>query len=124
VTVRYNPPLSLKKPLIIDNEEWRSVMVKVPPDKLMPGMRLAKPIMNKAGMALLGQGTELTETWIMRIQEMELEGAVHVEGKQEMEVPLDEMLAALEERFRTPEGNHRMERIKRAVERHIRNLYE
>jgi hypothetical protein len=41
-----------------------------------------------------------------------------------MEVPLDEMLAALEERFRTPEGNHRMERIKRAVERHIRNLYE
>jgi hypothetical protein len=99
-------------------------MIKVPPDKLMPGMRLAKPIMNKAGMALLSEGTELTETWIMRIQDMELEGAVYVEGKPEMEVPLEEMLAALEKRFRTHEGNHRMEIIKRAVERHIRNLYE
>lgn len=99
-------------------------MIKVPPDKLMPGMRLAKPIMNKAGMALLGEGTELTEAWIMRIQDMELEGAVCVEGKQEMEVPLDEILAALEKRFRTPEGNHRMEIIKRAAERHIRKLYE
>ncbi len=99
-------------------------MIKVPPDKLMPGMRLAKPVMNKAGMALLGEGTELTETWIMRIQDMELEGAVYVEGKQEMEVPLDEMLAALEKRFHIPEGNHRMAMIKRAAERHIRNLYE
>jgi len=99
-------------------------MIKVPPDKLMPGMRLAKPIMNKAGMTLLGEGTELTETWIMRIQDMELEGAIYVEGRQEMEVPLDEMLAALEKRFRIPEGNHRMQTIKRAVERHIRNLYE
>jgi len=99
-------------------------MIKVPPDKLMPGMRLAKPIMNRAGMALLGEGTELTEAWIMRIQDMELEGVIYVEGKQEMEVPLDEMLAALEKRFRTPEGNHRMEIIKRAAERHIRKLYE
>ena len=95
-----------------------------PPDKLMPGMRLAKPIMNKGGMVLLGEGTELTETWIMRIQDMELEEQVYVEGKQEMEVPLDEMLAALETRFRTPEESHRMEIIKRAAERHIRSLYE
>jgi hypothetical protein len=99
-------------------------MIKVPPDKLMPGMRLAKPIMNKGGMVLLGEGTELTETWIMRIQDMELEEQVYVEGKQEMEVPLDEMLAALETRFRTPEESHRMEIIKRAAERHIRSLYE
>ena len=99
-------------------------MIKIQPDKLIPGMRLAKPIMNKAGMALLGEGTELTETWIMRIQDMELEGAIYVEGKQEMEVPLDEMLAALEKRFRAAEGNRRMEIIKRAAERHTRNLYE
>jgi len=99
-------------------------MIKVPPDKLMPGMRLAKPIMNKAGMALLGEGTELTDTWITRIQDMELEGAVYVEGKQEMEVPLDEMLAALEKRFQMPEDNRRMEIIRRAAEKHIRSLYE
>ena len=36
-------------------------MIKVKPDKLQPGMRLARPVMNKAGMALLGEGIELTE---------------------------------------------------------------
>ncbi len=99
-------------------------MIKVTPDKLQPGMRLAKPVMNKAGMALLGEGTELTETWIARIQDMGLEGAIHVEGKLEMEVPIDEMLAALEKRFQSAHGNPRMEMIKRAAEKHIRKLYE
>ena len=99
-------------------------MIKVTPDKLQSGMRLAKPVMNKAGMALLGEGTELTETWIGRIQDMELEGAIYVEGRQEMEVPMDEMLAALERRFQSAEGNPRMALIKRAAERHIGKLYE
>lgn len=99
-------------------------MIKVMPDKLHPGMRLAKPVMNKAGMALLGEGTELTETWIARIQDMALEGAIYVEGKLEMEVPMDEMLAALEMRFRSAQGNPRMETIKRAAEKHVRKLYE
>ena len=99
-------------------------MIKVTPDKLQPGMSLARPVMNKAGMALLGEGTELTETWIARIQDMELEGAIYVEGKLEMEVPMDEMLAALENRFQSSQGNPRMEIIKRAAEKHIRKLYE
>jgi hypothetical protein len=99
-------------------------MIKIQADKLLPGMRLARPVMNKAGMVLLGEGTELTETWIRRIQDMELGEAVCVEGKMEMEVPLDEMIAALENRFRTSHGNLRMEMIKRATERHIRKLYE
>ncbi|MGZ6276126.1 MAG: hypothetical protein ACXWMI_08455 [Syntrophales bacterium] len=99
-------------------------MIKVTPDKLQPGMRLAKPVMNKAGMALLGEGTELTETWIARIQDMALEGVIYVEGKLEMEVPMDEMLAALEMRFRSAQGNPRMEMIKGAAEKHIRKLYE
>ena len=99
-------------------------MIKVTSDKLQPGMRLAKPVMNKAGMALLGEGTELTETWIARIQDMDLEGAIYVEGKLEMEVPMDEMLAALQRRFQSALGNQRMELIKRAAETHIRKLYE
>ena len=99
-------------------------MIKIQADKLLPGMRLAKPVMNKAGMVLLGEGTELTETWIRRIQDMELGEAVCVEGKMEMEISLDEMITALEKRFRTSEGKPRMEMIKRATERHIRKLYE
>ncbi|MGA3207033.1 MAG: hypothetical protein ABSE05_04320 [Syntrophales bacterium] len=99
-------------------------MIKVTPEKLQPGMRLARPVMNRAGMALLGEGTELTETWIARIQDMDLEGAIYVEGKLEMEVPMDEMLAALQRRFQSALGNQRMELIKRAAETHIRKLYE
>ena len=99
-------------------------MIKIQAENLLPGMQLAKPIMNKAGIALLGKGTELTETWIRRIQDMELGEVVWVEGKADMEVPLEEMLAALEKRFHTSQGNQRMDTIKRATERHIRKLYE
>lgn len=99
-------------------------MIKIQADKLVPGMRLAKPIMNKAGVALLSEGTELTEKWIGRIQDMELGEAIYVEGKMEMEVPLEDMIAALEKRFHTSYGNPRMEMIKRAMERQIRSLYE
>jgi hypothetical protein len=41
-----------------------------------------------------------------------------------MEVPMDEMLAALQRRFQSALGNQRMELIKRAAETHIRKLYE
>ena len=41
-------------------------MIKVTPDKLQPGMRLARPVTNKAGMALLGEGTELTESRLLQ----------------------------------------------------------
>src|SRR5271157_4591669 len=92
-------------------------MIKVTSDKLQPGMRLAKPIMITAGMALLDEGTELTETWVARIQDMDLEGAICVEGRPEMDVPIEEMLAGLERRFQSAHGNQKMEIIKRAAER-------
>ena len=99
-------------------------MIKMQADKLAPGMRLAKPITNKAGVVLLSEGTELTEKWIDRIQDMELGEAIFVEGKMEMEVPLEAMIAALEKRFHASAGNAKMDIIKRAMERHIRTLYE
>jgi hypothetical protein len=99
-------------------------MIKIEPDKLLPGMRLAKPILNRAGIVLLSEGTQLTENWIRRIQDMDLGEVVFIEGKAEMDVPLDEMIAALEKRFQISKGNPSMELIKRAAERHIRDLYE
>jgi len=98
-------------------------MIKVEPDKLLPGMRLAKPILNRTGMVLLSEGTELTESWIRRIQDTDLREAVFIEGKAEPKVPLEEMITALEKRFQTSKGNPRMDMIKRAAERHIRELY-
>jgi hypothetical protein len=99
-------------------------MVKIEPHKLLPGMRLAKPILNRTGMVLLSEGTELTESWIRRIQDMDLGESVFIEGKAEPKVPLEEMIAALEKRFQTSRGTPHMDMIKRAAERHIRELYE
>lgn len=99
-------------------------MIKIETDKLVPGMRLAKPVLNKGGIVLLGEGTELTENWIRRIQDMDLGESVFIEGKAEMKVPLNEMISALEKRFHISKGNPYMELIKRATERHIREIYE
>lgn len=99
-------------------------MRKIEAEKLLPGMRLAKPILNKTGMVLLSEGSELTESWIGRIQDMDLGEPVFIEGKTEMKVPLEEMLTALEKRFHMHKENTHMEMIKRAAERHIRALYE
>ncbi|HBH87952.1 MAG TPA: hypothetical protein DDY17_10195 [Syntrophaceae bacterium] len=99
-------------------------MIKIDAGKLQQGMRLAKPILNRAGIVLLSEGTELTESWIRRVQDMDLGEGVFIEGKAEMDVPLDEMIAALEKRFQISMGNPHMETIKKAAEKHIRKLYE
>ncbi len=97
-------------------------MPKIASDKLVPGMRLAKPIIGKNGMTLLGEGTELTERWIGNIQDMNVEG-VYVEGPSEQAVPLDEALAALEKRFETVHDKPYMALIKTIVRKQIDSLY-
>ncbi len=45
-------------------------MQKVPIELVKPGMVLARPITNEAGMALCAEGTELSETIIERLIRM------------------------------------------------------
>lgn len=45
-------------------------MQKVPLELVKPGMILARPVNNEAGMALCGEGTELTDTIIERLRRM------------------------------------------------------
>jgi len=97
-------------------------MPKISSDKLQPGMKLAKPIIGKNGMTLLGEGTELTERWIGNLQDMNVEG-IYVEGPSEQDVPLDEALASLEKRFETVHDKPHMAAIKNVVRRHIEGLY-
>ena len=97
-------------------------MPRISSDKLVPGMKLAKPIIGTNGMTLLGEGTELTERWIGNIQDMNLDG-IYVEGPSEQDVPLDEALASLEKRFETVEDKPYMASIKSTVRAHIENLY-
>ncbi len=45
-------------------------MQKVPMELVRPGMVLARTVTNDAGMALCGEGTELTDTIIERLRRM------------------------------------------------------
>ncbi len=98
-------------------------MAKLPPEKLKTGMKLIKPVMNKAGMVLLGEGTELNETWIRRIQDMDIAN-VFVEGSETERPPREEVLAQLDARFRYVENKPYMSLIKSVLKQHIESLYE
>ena len=98
-------------------------MPKIAGDKLLPGMKLAKPIIGNNGMTLLGEGTELTERWIGNIQDMNVE-EIYVEGPSEQDVPLDEALALLEKRFETVHDKPYMASIKNVVRKQIESLYQ
>lgn len=86
-------------------------------------MKLAKPVLAKNGMVMLGEGTELTETWIERIRDMEL-SSVFVEGPPIQTIPKEEALAGLEARFACVDGKPHMNTIKKIVKEHIEGLYD
>jgi hypothetical protein len=98
-------------------------MPKIPVAKLAPGMILAKPIVTKNGMVMLGEGTPLTEKWIERIQDMEI-ASVFIDGPPIQTVSKEEALARLETRFALVEGKPFMNFIKKLVKEHIEGLYE
>jgi len=98
-------------------------MPRIAPEKLMPGMKLAKPVLNKAGIVLLGEGTELSETWVRRIQDMELVN-VCVEGPNLPKTSKEEALAQLDERFKKVLDKPHMAMLKKVIQRHIEGLYE
>ncbi|MDI6726437.1 MAG: hypothetical protein QMD32_05695 [Smithellaceae bacterium] len=97
-------------------------MPKISPDKLEVGMKLVKPVVNKNGMVLLGEGVELTEKWIERIIDMDID-SVYVEGLSRQEIPKEERLAQLEARFSYVMDRPYMNLIKKAVASHIEGLY-
>jgi hypothetical protein len=98
-------------------------MPKVPVAKLEPGMKLAKPVTAKNGMVMLGEGTELSATWIERIRDMDIT-SVFVEGPPIQTIPLEEALANLDARFAGAAGKPYMSMIKKVVKEHIESLYE
>lgn len=98
-------------------------MPKIPVDKLTPGMKLAKPVVGKNGMVMLGEGTELSEKWIERIRDMEIT-SIFIDGPPLQTISKEEALANLEARFVLAEGKPFMNSIKKIVKEHIEGLYE
>ena len=93
-------------------------MQKIPLKRAMPGMKLAKPVVNDRGMTLVGAGTQLTEDTIDRLVGMEVkritvEGHPIDTGKEEKS--LDQMLGELDGRFRKVKDDPLMKKIKNMI---------
>lgn len=97
-------------------------MPRLAKEALTPGMKLAKPICGANGMVLLAEGTELSEKWIERIQDMDVTHCF-VEGASEPTIPKEEALAALEKRFAMVQQEPYMGELKKIVRAHIESLY-
>lgn len=97
-------------------------MAKLAAERLEPGMVLARPVMNKNGMIMLGEGAELNDSLIEKIRDMGIE-SVHVKGMSQPDVPLEALLAALDTRFSHVEKDHLMAMIKRLMKGHMEGLY-
>lgn len=92
-------------------------MQLIPISLAAPGMVLCREVRrsdNPDGPPICGRGVELTASLLERLRRMGVETVfvegrpVHVEG----EATLEEMLAALELRFRKVEADPRMQRLK------------
>jgi hypothetical protein len=85
-------------------------------------MKLAKPVLNEAGMTMFAEGAILTEQFMRRLQSMDV-AAVYVEGSSAPKRPLQEELSLLDARFRKIEGEPFMLFIKKILKEHIESLY-
>jgi hypothetical protein len=98
-------------------------MSRVPVGELEAGMVLAKPIVNENGIALVGEGSELTDALIERIQNMQIH-TVSIIGAGKRTGSKEEAIEELEKRFRTVGDNVHMNTLKRILREHIAGLYE
>jgi len=97
-------------------------MKKISLDRIEPGMKLAKSVLSKSGMVLLSEGTELTEKWIERLQDMELDG-ICIDAPVEQALSQEDALTQLDGRFKLVAHHPRMANIKTIMRKHIESLY-
>lgn len=98
-------------------------MPKVSVDKIKPGMKLAKPIINEINVVLIGEGVELNDALIKRIKDMGL-SSVYVEGISKPKKPIEEALSELNERFKKSENQPHMYLLKKIFRESIEEIYK
>jgi len=98
-------------------------MPKITVDRLVVGMCLAEPITNEHGLVLINEGIELTEALIEKIKNLRIE-SVKIKGDSKPEETKEEMILALEERFKNAISYPHMDTIKKIIKEHIERLYE
>lgn len=72
---------------------------------------------------MLGEGTELSATWIDRIRDMDITN-VFVDGPPIQTISIEEAMANLDARFANVAGKPYMNLIKKIVKEQIEGLYE
>jgi len=98
------------------------LMKRISVEELQSGMRLAKPVI-KDSMTLLGEGTELTDRLIARIQAMNIADVV-IDAPGEGGSVKETLLSNLDRVFRDRENEPYMGLIKRLVREHIEQYHE
>ena len=98
-------------------------MPKVSVNNLKPGMKLLKPVVNEAGMVLLGEDTELTGSLIERLQNMNV-SSVYVEGASKPQKSKEDIMSEIDARFKKTENEPHMGTLKRLLEEHVEELYK
>ncbi len=95
-------------------------MQKIPLKRALPGMKLAKPVVNENGVVLIGAGIELTEGIIHTLERKEIDRVV-VEGSPLGEIvrPPEERIDELNVRFSNVGDNPVMMHIKELFVRRI-----
>ncbi|GLI54013.1 hypothetical protein [Thermodesulfovibrio yellowstonii] len=96
-------------------------MIKISIDKAKPGMKIAKDIVNEAGMVVITAGKELTDALIEKLSIMNID-FVYVEGQKEMP-PKEEVFEEIEKRFKKTTDSYTL-LIKKALKTHIEELYK
>lgn len=97
-------------------------MPRISVDKIVPGMRLKRPIMNEMDVILIGEGVELTDALIKRIRDMGI-GTVYVEGESKPKMPKEELMKELNERFKRTENEPHMYMLKKILKEDIEEMY-
>ncbi len=96
---------------------------KIPLSDLEPGMIIVKPITMKNGMVILGEGVELTKSWVERVQEMDIDG-VYIDAPEGQKITKEDAIAQLDARFQPVVDRPYMIRLKAILREHIEGLYE
>ena len=99
-------------------EQLEAILKRVSVDGMKPGAKLAKPVVNDAGMIIIGEGTTLSDAHINRLQNMGI-SSVFVEGTAGPEKSREELLGELDARFKKTENEPYMATLKRIFKEQI-----
>lgn len=97
-------------------------MQRLPLDLLKPGMVLAKAVLNEKGMALCGEGAELSAAMIERLKHMSVSSVIvkgHPVDLGENAKSKEVLLAEMQARFTPVAGDPLMELIQASIAKNI-----